>query len=103
VLDMGMDSLMGMELGMAVEESFEVKLSVMTLAEGATVQSLARKIVESVVEQNDASQPQPSAAEAQVAALGAQHALDMDVHALADIAAAVRGEVQARAAVPELS
>ena len=103
VLDMGMDSLMGMELGMAVEESFEVKLSVMTLAEGATVQSLARKIVESVVEQNDASQPQASAAEAQVAALGAQHALEMDANAFADIAAAVRGEVQARAAVPELS
>lgn len=43
-----MDSLMGMELGMAIEECFEVKLPVMMLAEGATVRSLAQKIAESV-------------------------------------------------------
>lgn len=48
VTDLGMDSLMGMELGMAVEECFEVKLPVMMLAEGATVRSLAQKIAESV-------------------------------------------------------
>lgn len=48
VTDLGMDSLMGMELGMAIEECFEVKLPVMMLAEGATVRSLAQKIAESV-------------------------------------------------------
>jgi acyl transferase domain-containing protein/acyl carrier protein len=81
VLDMGMDSLMGMELGMAVEESFEVKLSVMTLAEGATVQSLAKKIVEAVLEkQGDASQV--TTVEMQVATLAAQHAIDIDARAL---------------------
>lgn len=101
VLDMGMDSLMGMELGMAVEESFEVKLSVMTLAEGATVQSLARKIVESIVDQASCDDSQLGAMEAQVAALAAQHALDVDAGALADVAAAVANESQARAAAVE--
>lgn len=46
VLDLGMDSLMGMELGMAVEETFGVKLSIMAIAEGATVHTLAERIVE---------------------------------------------------------
>ena len=40
---------MGMELGMAVEESFGVKFSVMALAEGATVVSLAKRIVDSIM------------------------------------------------------
>jgi acyl carrier protein len=46
VLDLGMDSLMGMELGMAVEETFGVKLSIMAIAEGATVHTLAKRIVD---------------------------------------------------------
>ena len=53
ILDMGMDSLMGMELGMAIEESFQVKLSIMTMAEGASVHSLAQRIVESIQTQDD--------------------------------------------------
>ena len=87
ILDMGMDSLMGMELGMAVEESFQVKLSIMTIAEGATVHSLAQRIVESIQTQDDT--PEPNAAAAQVATFAAQHALDVGVHALADVADAL--------------
>jgi phthiocerol/phenolphthiocerol synthesis type-I polyketide synthase C len=102
VLDMGMDSLMGMELGMAVEESFQVKLSVMTLAEGATVHSLARKIVESIVDQAGSDESQLGAVEAQVAALAAQHALDVDDHALTGVAAAVAKESDTQFAVPEM-
>lgn len=90
VLDMGMDSLMGMELGMAVEESFEVKLSVMALAEGATVISLATKIVESVLEQQGADENRPSL-DAEVATLVARHALDIDQQAIADVARSVTG------------
>ncbi|WP_175150285.1 type I polyketide synthase [Paraburkholderia ultramafica] len=87
ILDMGMDSLMGMELGMAVEESFQVKLSIMTMAEGATVHSLAQRIVESIQTQDDAAEPNGVAA--QVAAVAAQHALDVGAHALADVADAL--------------
>ena len=76
VLELGMDSLMGMELAMAVEERFEVKLSVMLLAEGATVHTLAQKILKSV--RGDEQEPAPAnAMEAQIAALAAQHALDV--------------------------
>jgi phthiocerol/phenolphthiocerol synthesis type-I polyketide synthase C len=90
ILDMGMDSLMGMELGMAVEESFQVKLSIMTMAEGATVHSLAQRIVESIQTQDEAVEPNGVAA--QVAAVAAQHALDVGAHALADVAGALSGQ-----------
>jgi acyl transferase domain-containing protein/acyl carrier protein len=92
ILDMGMDSLMGMELGMAVEESFQVKLSIMTMAEGATVHSLAQRIVESIQTQDDAAEP--SGVAAQVAAVAAQHALDVSAHALADVAGALSGQAE---------
>jgi acyl carrier protein len=95
ILDMGMDSLMGMELGMAVEESFQVKLSIMTMAEGATVHSLAQRIVESIQTRDEA---EPNGVAAQVAAVAAQHALDVGAHALADVAGALSG--QAGAATP---
>ncbi|EUC14754.1 type I polyketide synthase [Paraburkholderia hospita] len=100
VLDMGMDSLMGMELGMAVEESFEVKLSVMALAEGATVISLATKIVESVLDQQGEGDDK-SALDTEVATLAARHALDIDQQAIADVARSMNG-TPARAGAGEL-
>lgn len=79
VTDLGMDSLMGMELGMAIEECFEVKLPLMMLAEGATVRSLAQKIAESVhtgaTEGQDASATDDVAQ--QLATLSAIHGAEM--------------------------
>ncbi|HTJ93077.1 MAG TPA: acyl carrier protein, partial [Pararobbsia sp.] len=80
VLDLGMDSLMGMELGMAVEESFGVKLSIMAIAEGATVPMLAARVVDMLDDQTgeNASGAQPAAtcAQQELAALAERHALD---------------------------
>jgi len=80
VLDLGMDSLMGMELGMAVEESFGVKLSIMAIAEGATVPMLAARIVDMLDDEagENASGARPAANRAQqeLAALAERHALD---------------------------
>jgi acyl carrier protein len=101
ILDMGMDSLMGMELGMAVEESFQVKLSIMTMAEGATVHSLAQRIVESVQAQDEAAEPNGVAA--QVAAIAAQHALDVGAHALADVADALSAPASVAVATQTVS
>jgi NADP-dependent 3-hydroxy acid dehydrogenase YdfG/acyl carrier protein len=79
VLELGLDSLMGMELGMAIEECFEVKLSVMTLAQGATVHSLAEKIVQAII----GDEPDGNAhadAQQQMAALAMRHAVDLATH-----------------------
>ncbi|RVU83382.1 SDR family NAD(P)-dependent oxidoreductase [Leucothrix sargassi] len=44
VFDLGMDSLMGMELLLAIEERFKAKLPIMTLTEGGSIQKIADKI-----------------------------------------------------------
>lgn len=79
VLDLGMDSLMGMEFGMAVEESFGVKLSIMAIAEGATVHTLATRIVDMLDEAGDEAAAETAVAatvaDEQVAALAARHGL----------------------------
>ncbi|CAG0896286.1 unnamed protein product [Cyprideis torosa] len=46
VFDLGMDSLMGMELVLAIEARFGVRLQVMALTEGATVSRIAEKIAD---------------------------------------------------------
>jgi len=46
IFDLGMDSLMGMELVLAIEERFGVKLPVMALTEGANIIRIAERITE---------------------------------------------------------
>jgi len=78
--DMGMDSLMGMELGMAVEESFGVKFSVMALAEGATVVSLAKRIVDSIMTGEGEGALQEGQDE--VSTMAARHGVEDEANAL---------------------
>jgi acyl carrier protein len=82
VLDLGMDSLMGMELGMAVEESLGVKLSVMAIAEGATVRTLAVRIVDLLDARGGAGEAAADPVDEQAAVLAARHALDDDARVL---------------------
>lgn len=86
VLEMGMDSLMGMELGLAVEEVFEVKLSVMAIADGASVLSLAGRIVDSIAAA-EANEGGDAGAVDAVAAMAAKHALDAEAKAVLKVAA----------------
>lgn len=44
IFDLGMDSLMGMELVLAIEEKFGIRLPVMALTEGANIDKIAEKI-----------------------------------------------------------
>ncbi|MCL4114250.1 UNVERIFIED_CONTAM: hypothetical protein GTU68_038127 [Idotea baltica] len=46
IFDLGMDSLMGMELVLAIEERFGVKLPVMALTEGSNISRIAERITE---------------------------------------------------------
>ena len=46
VFELGMDSLMGVELALAIEEKLAIKLPLMSLAEGATIAKLATKVID---------------------------------------------------------
>jgi hypothetical protein len=70
---------MGMELGMAVEETFGVKLSIMAIAEGATVHTLAERIVELLDTQS--GEEQATAEDELAQALVARHGLGDEARA----------------------
>ena len=53
IFDLGMDSLMGMELVLAIEERFGVKLPVMALTEGANIIRIAERITDQLSESDD--------------------------------------------------
>jgi phthiocerol/phenolphthiocerol synthesis type-I polyketide synthase C len=85
--DLGMDSLMGMELAAAVEVRFGVTLPLMALSEGPTV----TRLVERIVRQLRAPHAEAGEEDAQatVARLAAQHASESDAAVMADVAKAV--------------
>jgi len=55
VFDLGMDSLMGMELLLAIEERFKAKIPLMSLTEGGSINKIADKIYAKI---NDTSKPE---------------------------------------------
>ncbi len=55
IFDLGMDSLMGMELLLAIEERFKTKLPLMSLTEGGSINKIAEKIYTKI---NDVAKPE---------------------------------------------
>ena len=55
IYDLGMDSLMGMELLLAIEERFKTKLPLMSLTEGGSINKISEKIYTKI---NDAAKPE---------------------------------------------
>jgi phthiocerol/phenolphthiocerol synthesis type-I polyketide synthase C len=98
LFDLGMDSLMAMELAMALEGRLNVKLPLMALSEGPTVERLVQRVFKEL---------RPAAGEdvgtghdtvvqgVQVAA--AQHAGELGADALAELSAAVASDLHAGA------
>ena len=86
--DLGMDSLMGMELVSAVEARFGVALPLMALSEGLSVTRLVQTIVRQLRAPAEAGTAQDHVSEA-VARAAAQHASDVDKSFVEDVAAAV--------------
>jgi NADPH:quinone reductase-like Zn-dependent oxidoreductase/acyl carrier protein len=87
--DLGMDSLMGIELVSAVEVRFGVSLPIMALSEGPTVAKLVERILRQV---RTPQADQPAVDETLDAArrLAAQHASEMDADVVTGVARAVR-------------
>ncbi|MEZ5479931.1 MAG: SDR family NAD(P)-dependent oxidoreductase [Thiolinea sp.] len=90
VFDLGMDSLMGMELVLAIEERFGVKLPVMALTEGATVSRIAARITAQLLAQDGAAASNEQAARKQaVETVVRQHGSDLSDEELERLAASL--------------
>ena len=85
VYDMGLDSLMGVELVVALEQRFGQRLPVMALSESATIDKLARRLVV-LLRGEDTAAAQAPAVSSQIEQVVAQHAVDVPLEAIADFA-----------------
>ena len=84
VYDMGLDSLMGVELVLAIENRFGIQLSVMALSESPTISKLTEKLIGQLKNTSQASeQAEPEALiAAQVQQAVSQHAADFNLQAI---------------------
>ena len=92
VYDMGLDSLMGVELALAIESRFGIRLPVMALSESPTIEKLADKIIAQLKSagagDGSAAAPAPAAnITAQVQQMVSQHAPEVDEKSIEEFAA----------------
>jgi phthiocerol/phenolphthiocerol synthesis type-I polyketide synthase C len=93
--DMGLDSLMGVELGLAIESRFGIKLPVMALSESPTIAKLAEKIIGLLKSAHgakeaaglDAASAKAAEMTAQVQQVAHQHAAEVDAKAIGQLVA----------------
>ncbi len=91
VYDMGLDSLMGVELMLAIENRFGVQLPVMALSESPTIDKLTEKLIGQLTGTHGSqSEAEPEALLAQQVQLAAtQHAVDVNTQVVNLIASDV--------------
>ena len=87
VYDLGLDSLMGVELALAIESRFGAKLPIMVLSDSPTVAKLTERIIAQLTDGPD----EPDAADsamlhAHVQSTVSQHAVEVDPGAVAQFA-----------------
>ena len=99
VYDMGLDSLMGVELVVALEQRFGQRLPVMALSESATIDKLARRLVV-LLRGDESAAAQAPAIASQIEQVVAQHAVDVPMEAIADFASHI--EQRADAGAPRM-
>ena len=87
VFDLGMDSLMAVELRMSVEERLGVEVPAMALSEGVSVTQLAERLRDGVIGEGEPDDP----AQAQLRDLLARHDERMDTQTLERIAQNAEG------------
>jgi acyl transferase domain-containing protein/NADPH:quinone reductase-like Zn-dependent oxidoreductase/acyl carrier protein/short-subunit dehydrogenase len=91
--EMGLDSLMAVELAVAVESRFGVRLPVMALSESPNVARLAAWIIEHLRSEDGAAAPDPAEeTRAQIERIASQHASEMSPEEVARIASNLAGD-----------
>jgi hypothetical protein len=89
---MGLDSLMGVELVVAVESRFGTRLPVMALSDSPTLEKLAGSIITQLRGEQARADPQEDETRYQIAMVASQHAADVPVAEIDRIAASLRAD-----------
>lgn len=87
IYDMGLDSLMGVELVVALESRFGIRLPVMALSQSPTIVKLAERIIEQLKSNNEVeAASDEKEILAQATQLASQHGSEMSAESLATLA-----------------
>lgn len=92
IYDMGLDSLMGVELVVALESRFGIRLPVMALSQSPTIAKLAERIIQQL-KGNDEMEAasDEKAILAQAKQLASQHGAETSVESIANLAESIQG------------
>jgi acyl carrier protein len=92
VQQMGLDSLMGVELVVAVESRFGTRLPVMALSDSPTLEKLAVWIITQLRGEETSTDARHDETRAQIEMVASQHAADVPVAEIELIAASLRAD-----------
>ncbi len=92
IYDMGLDSLMGVELVLALESRFGIRLSVMALSESPTIARLAERMIELLTSRTVPEESDDIAL--QVTQIAAQHGTVMTTESAAEMILSVQDNVR---------
>ncbi|MGB0749172.1 MAG: acyl carrier protein, partial [Magnetospiraceae bacterium] len=84
VSEMGMDSLMALELRMSIEERFAIQFPMMALTGGASINKLVDKVAAQLLEEDGPTEGQAAGA-TELSALAATHGAAIDVDQMGEI------------------
>lgn len=95
--DLGMDSLMGVELALGLEKRFNIQLPAMMLSEGPSVERIAARIVDRIIGTSEPVESEShSSVDTVVAQMATQHGDDLSVEEIASISQDVRSLTKAK-------
>jgi len=97
IYDMGLDSLMGVELVMALEGRFGVRLPVMALNDSPTLAKLAERLGRMLKGEETAEASEQKAAESRIAKIAQQHDADVSDEQVAELVARLASDNDAQA------
>lgn len=92
--DLGMDSLMGVELALGLEQRFGIQLPAMMLNEGPTVERVSMRIVERILRAEEPDESTANRLDDMVSLLAAQHGEATSEEVLAQTAEHVREQTR---------
>ena len=95
--DLGMDSLMGVELALGLEKRFGIQLPPMMLSEGPSVERVTRRIVDRILGSSDKPETaQPDSMDSVVSMMATQHGEEFTLEEVSITVAHVRTRTQAQ-------
>lgn len=88
--DLGLDSLMGVELALALDTRFGIRLPVMALSQSPTIHKLAERVLQQLRDAGEGKASAPGDLAAQAAVMAEQQGVEVTDEAIEQLAAELR-------------